>query len=544
MSGSLVETLPSIFYSQLGLTVDGSHFQLYPDYAYLVEPYDMYCMPDAPKDVVIEKGAQMGWTVWAILMAIYGAHAIYDQHQIYYFPTDRMSDLFSKSRFSPMLKENAKFAEIVTSDSASLKGIRNTNGKIRWIDQLGMHSAQALKSIPSDHNWYDEADEMDDARIDRSYYRLSNSKYKRTSALSTPTLTGSGVDQQFAESDQRYWFIKCGACGERTCLEHEFPECLHRRQNGTVFRACKKCGEEIHPRDGQWVATWSDIALRGYRIAQLNNVMIEPATILNEWETHKNDKGKDIKLSEFHNQRLATGFIEADAQLAPEQVFACCKDEAVRVKLSDGPCAFGVDVKEGAYHYLVGHRTADHYYRILDLGIARSRTQLADIAKDFHVERAAIDALPDVNAIKEFCRAFPWAWRVYLRDTTSTTPIFKSADKTITANRNDAIEAAFNAVKYGRLVLPRRTDSTLKEVVEPFTNMAKVVQEDPETKIVKVRWVTTGAKNNDMWMAFVHFILAADRVPSTVERVRAEGTPLSSDYDPLSYADEASFLST
>lgn len=545
MTGTnLITALPSVFYTDLGLVVDGSKFSLYPSYPYLIEPYDMYCMADAPRSVVIEKGAQEGWTVLAILLAIYGAYATYPQQQIYYFPTDKMSDVFSKTRFSPMLKENARLTTIVESDSASVKGIRNVNGDLRHINQLGMHSAQALKSMPSDHNWYDEADEMDDGRIDRSFYRLDNSDFARTTFLSTPSLTGAGIDFQFGNSDQRYWFIKCGACGERTCLEHEFPECLPRRKDGTVFRACKKCGGEIYTRHGEWVAAHPGIEPRGYRISQLNHAKITPTIILNEFETGRNEKGKDIKWSEFYNQRLAQGHVEADAQLSEEQVFACCKDDAVQVKLSNGPCALGVDVREEAYHYKVGHRTADHYYRILDLGIARSLTQLADIAKDFHVECAAIDALPDVNAVKEFCRTFSWAWRVYLRDTTSTTPIFRSQDKTITANRNDAIEAGFNTVKHGRLILPRRTDSTLKEVVEPFTNMAKVVAEDPETKIVKVRWVTTGAKNNDMWMAFIHFILAADRVPSTVERVRAEGAPASADYDPLSFADEASFLAT
>lgn len=532
---------PSVWFTQLGLHVDGKPFELWPEYAYLLEPYDAMVMPNAPQHLVVSKGAQMGWSIWAILQAIYGAYAIYhSDHIIYYFPTERTVLKFSKSRFGPMLKENEALSGIVgeSVNSALLKEIRNIRGTTTYIDFLGMQSKEALKSIPSHHNFYDESDEMSRSSIARSMHRLDNSPYARTTHLSTPSLPNWGVELQYSVSDKRRWLIRCEACNADTCLELEFPECLHRMADGSVIRACVKCGREVHTRNGRWVAEAPSVDLRGYHINQLNHARVTPATILHEYETHTSINGTPIDLPEFHNQRLAQGYLEADACLTREQVLGICGDEPA-LGMHNGPCCMGVDVKLGQYHYEVGSVTGDNRTRAWKLGIATSLDEIADIARAFHVECCVIDAMPDVNAVKLFCETFPWAWRTFLPDQFGSSAVWNARDWTVKSNRNEAIEAAFNAVLFKRHLLPRADSRTEDLVVKPFCNMAKSTKIDEETGIPKTRWVVLGTKDNDMWMAHVHFMLAATRTAAVrdVRVARAQPAQLDVGYDPLAASD-------
>ena len=61
--------------------------------------------------------------------------------------------------------------------------------------------------------------------------------------------------------------------GGDTCLELEFPGCLHELPDSRVIRLCQRCRDnEISPRDGQWIALFPDKAkdMVGWRISQLN----------------------------------------------------------------------------------------------------------------------------------------------------------------------------------------------------------------------------------------------------------------------------------
>lgn len=543
---STVAALPSVFFSSLGLRVDGDPFCLYPDYAYLIEPYDCYFMEDPPQHLVIEKGAQMGWTVWAVLMAIYGAYAIYNRQVIYYFPSERTAGKFSQSRCEPMLNDNARLTEIVgKTNSTFLKAIRNIRGGVTFLNFLGMNSGEALKGMPGDHLFFDESDEMEDRRIARAKYRLSASRFGRRTYLSTPTLPRFGVDLQFARSDRRYWLIPCEHCNEYTCLEHEFPDCLHRLKDGTVIRACKKCGREIHPRNGEWVAEQPSVVdFRGYRAAQLISARVSPTTILNEYETGIDEDGKDLNWPEFYNQRLARGHVDSDASLSRDQVLECCGTDPKALR-APGPTAIGVDVRKDAYHWIAAHRVGHNRAKVLGYGIAPTQTAIFDIAKQFNVGCLVQDAMPDVNSTKLFCEENAWAWRTFLPDKFTMSTLWDYRAKTVKSSRNDAIEAAFNAVVARRVELPRRDATTESLIVNPFINMAKTTQIDDETGIPTVRWVVLGTKDNDMWMAFVHMWLALSKVSDVMNPgIGGHGaTPLQlGGYDPLDLPHQTDLL--
>ena len=114
---------------------------------------------------------------------------------------------------------------------------------------------------------------------------------KEVLKLSNPTLPDYGIDKAFQETDQRYWLLKCESCGEYTCLEDTFPDCLLETSKG-VIRSCMKCKGELNPSIGEWVAKRPSITdKRGYHYSQLFSHFVSPAEILHQYQDNHQPDG-------------------------------------------------------------------------------------------------------------------------------------------------------------------------------------------------------------------------------------------------------------
>ena len=120
---------------------------------------------------------------------------------------------------------------------------------------------------------------------------MAHSEFKEVWKLSNPTLPDYGIDKAFQETDQRYWLLKCQKCGEHTCLEDTFPDCLVEFR-GRVIRLCQHCRDkELHPSIGQWVAKKPSITdKRGRHYSQLFSQFVDPAEILHQYRTTTNHR--------------------------------------------------------------------------------------------------------------------------------------------------------------------------------------------------------------------------------------------------------------
>ena len=226
-----------------------------------------------------------------MLKTLYGARYGSYRGILYLFPS--RSDVldFSKGRISPLIDDNPDTigSWLMDTDAAGIKKVWNS-----FLYLRGMQSRVSLKSIPVDFIIFDELDEAPQNSIDMAMERMSHSEYKRVLKLSNPTLPDYGIDKAFQETDQRYWLLKCEICGEYTCLEDTFPNCL-LEVKGQVIRACKKCEAELNPAIGKWVAKKPRVTgKRGYHYSQLFSQFVCPAEILHQFRTTNN-------LTDFYN---------------------------------------------------------------------------------------------------------------------------------------------------------------------------------------------------------------------------------------------------
>ncbi len=445
---------------------------------------------------VFLKGAQLGVTSIAMLRTVYGLiNSNYPQGALYLFPSRGDAADFSRGRFSPLINDNPVIARHVQdTDAQTIKRIGKAMLYMRGARSTSKaggfkRSATALKSVPVDRICYDEVDEMAPDMVDLASERISHSDIKEEIFLSTPTIPDYGVDKLFQQSDQRHWFIRCSKCGGETCLELEFPGCLEELSDGRTIRLCQRCRDnEIHPRDGRWVAQYPELGMElvGWRISQLNSMFIDPAKILQLYLDPPNGN-----LTEVMNSKLAKAHIEAENRLSASAVLSLCGPDKV-ASSDEGPCYMGVDVGR-LLHFVIGKRCWNMAGKIVHVGTVESFEDLSKLMKEFNVAKAVVDALPETRKVREFASAHRGkVFLCYYRDHQTGGYAWNEKTLTVATNRTEALDASHAELAEGTVELPAESKE-LQEFAQHCSNVARVLHTDPETGSSRYVYIKTGA---------------------------------------------------
>jgi hypothetical protein len=471
-------------------------------------------------DQVGIKGSQMGWTEGAVLKTLHGMiHRRYPKGVLYLFPTgDDVSD-FSKARFNPLIEQNPDLIGgfVEDTDSINIKRIHGAMLYLRGaratkqIEGL-MKTSSKLKSVPVDRVVLDERDEMDTDMVEMALERMAHSTVKEVFALSTPTIPDYGVDRAYRESDQRKWFIRCAACGHDTCLEEEFPACLKRDLSGRVYRACVKCGKEIFPRDGRWVATVPSCKERvGWHISQLNSVYVDPGKILAQFERIGELGAGERQI--FYNSKLARAFVDGQNKLTPQDFHRLTTVQPM-LAFSPGPSAMGVDVGS-VLHCVIGLKIRQNCYRIVHVGRYKAWNDLHEVAKRYGVMCGVIDMKPELHKAREFQKAEPY--EIFLCDYQESqkgAPHYDLGRGIVSVNRTEILDQTHSMVSVpGRMELPSMS-SEIEQFVRECCASVKVMVENSSGEKVS-RYKEVGADHYRHALGYMK--LAANRIPVASE---------------------------
>lgn len=459
----------------MGVILDGRPFT-FDRHEYLIDPYQ-----DDHPDITEMKAAQLGLTSKAMLRALYGARYKGYRGVLYLFPS--RSDVldFSKGRISPLIEDNPDLIGqwVKDTDSAGIKRIWNTFFYLR-----GMQSRVGLKSIPVDLIIFDELDEAVQNAVDMAMERMGHSEFREVLKLSNPTLPDYGIDKAFQETDQRFWLLKCPACGSWTCLEDTFPGCL-LEIGGRVIRACQRCQGELNPSIGQWVARRPSITeKRGYHYSQLFSHFVEPADILRQFRTTNN-------LTDFYNLKIGIPYVEAENRLSVQEVLALCGGDGI-LSQDPGPCSMGVDQGKDL-HVVIGKKGLHKAGRIIHLGVYRDWEELDRLMGNFNVSRAVVDALPETRNARAFATRFPG--KVYLNYYNERQKGFyawNEKELIVSCNRTESLDASHREISTGAIILPRENE-IVKTFADHLHNVAKKLEEDQETGSKRYVYVKLGA---------------------------------------------------
>jgi phage terminase large subunit GpA-like protein len=233
----IIDSSKLALWSQFYINLQGKPFS-FKGHAYLRELY-----ADPQPRVVIRKTAQMGGGTYALARSLYTALSR-DARCLYYLPTDAEAALFSNNRLATWLENSPQLGKWIRRQGDIW---RVGGGRILL---RGLFAEMRARAIDADMIVLDELGMLSPARRTQALDRLLHSSLGYVLELSTPKLPGTGIDARFAETDMRYWMIKCPGCSWEEPLEHGFPACVGR--TGSAVRlVCPRCGHGLDAQAGR-----------------------------------------------------------------------------------------------------------------------------------------------------------------------------------------------------------------------------------------------------------------------------------------------------
>jgi len=377
------------------------------------------------------KGAQLGITEILINLAFYTLDQLH-RDVLYVLPTSKNASDFSKSRFSPALKNSPYLKGLFTDINAvELKQAGSNTLYIR-----GSRGDSNLKSIPVSVLLMDEIDEMSQRAISLALERLSGSLSKTVWGISTPTVPGFGIDKLYRNSTQEHFTFQCPCCSRHT--ELVWPDCVEIIGESVSdarcvesFLKCKECGGRLeHQAKPDWLskAVWTPTDhganpdVRGFTISQLYSFTISPGELV---VAHFKGFGDEASNIEFHNSKLGKPFVGDGAKVTDDDIEACIRGHS---KEDDRPPIGGerlitMGVDQGKWNYVeVAEWSFDKYSS--DLNVAahckvlyetkfheEDWNILDELMREWQILACVIDADPQIMEARRFARRFPgYVW--------------------------------------------------------------------------------------------------------------------------------------
>jgi hypothetical protein len=455
--------------------LDGKAFT-FERHEYLKAPY-----ADNHPHQVFLKAAQMGLTSLGMLKAIYSARYRGFNGILYLFPSKSDVTDFSKGRLNPLIAGNPETIGKWLRDTDAV-GIKQVWRAFLYL--RGMRSRTQLKSVPVDFIVFDELDEAPMNAVDMALERLSHSEYKEILKLSNPTLPDYGIDVAFQQTDQRYWLLRCDKCGEYTCLEDTFPDCLKTIKD-KVIRGCQKCEAELNPSIGQWVAKKPGVEdQRGYHFSQLFSHYVSPGDILHQFRTTNN-------LTDFYNLKIGTAYVEAENRLSVQEVLDLCGSEGIASR-DPGPCSMGVDQGKDL-HVVIGKKHSEKGAKIIHIEVYKDWTELDRLMKNFKVARCVVDALPETRNARAFTERFRGkVFLNYYNVHQKGSYAWNEKELIVQCNRTESLDASHRQIMDRQIILPKQCE-IVSEFAKHLHNVAKKLEENEETGSKRYIYVKLGA---------------------------------------------------
>lgn len=235
------------------------------------------------REVVVMKAAQIGWT--EVINNTIGFHVDQEPAPVMLMqPTLEMAEAWSKDRLAPMIRDTpclrGRIADPKARDSGNTLLHKRFEGGHLTI--VGANSPSSLASRPIRILLCDEVDRFpmsagtEGDPINLAKKRTATFGNRKILMGSTPTVKGaSRIEAAFGESDQRFYFVPCLACGEFQRLvwsqvrwDEGKPETAHY--------VCEHCGVLIADADkpemlrrGEWRSSKPFAGIAGFHISEI-----------------------------------------------------------------------------------------------------------------------------------------------------------------------------------------------------------------------------------------------------------------------------------
>lgn len=438
---------------------------------WLKQPHDDLC-----EEIVVQKGAQLGWTEWALNKSFY-AIDIRGNSVLYVLPAaNPMARDFSTARFDPALELSPHLKNLF-DDVKNIQHKRSGNANL-YI--RGSRVKSQLKSVPVSLVILDERDEMVQGNVPLVRERMSGQLEKQLLQLSTPTIERMGINAEFNASTMDHFFFKCPHCSRLT--RFIFPDCLEITAESHVdpqvknsFLKCKECQHRLshdakidYLASGQWVSTYTDRSVRGYHLSQMYSMTVRPwelAVSFLKGQTNSTDE------QEFYNSKLGLTHEVTGARITLAIIEDCYGMHTSQLRATTNRIyTMGIDVGQTNLDYWVDEWIIDTRYPNVDInlistpktvrvGTVNHFEDLDFLMIDYNIRGCVIDANPEKRKALEFANRFYGKVKLcfYVTGLQNSRQLKEHAEEThcISVDRTSWMDLALGRFHRRAIVLPR-----------------------------------------------------------------------------------------
>ena len=380
-------------------------------------------------DICVMKAAQGGASIYAMLVMLYVA--LRERCQLGYFlPTRDHAMVFSNERFLRLCRDNEAIYSAMGDTERQLrasgvdgkakggmidegsKSIRRIGHSVVYFTYMG--GVVTTESLPLDGIVFDEVQEMLLREVEKTEERLSASMLKVRLRVSTANFAGADIAYYYERSTQEEWTTDC-KCPDGVVLADQWdpehgPLCI-AEHNALVYWRCPRCGAQVDPKRGRYVARNPGHPRRGFHFPQFVSPRQSAESILLKWRERVDTKN-------FYNRILGRPFTDPKTQPITEAHLAAAQDSTLewgplRENPGDwrgegGSVVMGIDQMGGFNTVILACRWYDRM-RVLYAEIVKSGDpweRCAQIMRQYRVRVCAVEALPNFNEAHRFARAF------------------------------------------------------------------------------------------------------------------------------------------
>jgi hypothetical protein len=486
-------------------------------------------MRDPARHIAVIKGAQARITTAFMLREIHALiYRYYPQGSIYYFPDKVAVEGFSKTRFSPLVRDNACIKKhLKRTDSVSIKQVGKAMlsllGCKATANIQGKKDSNAVRSTPADSIIRDERDLFDDEMAEMSEDRMLNSKLQRIVDLGTPTIPDFGIDKLFGESDQKHWMIPCESCNEYTCIADEFPNSIrYKKDERGKYRpyfGCIKCGKEIYVVNGKFIPKFPEKydpkypmeGISGYHISHFITPNCNLNIVMQKYEAAQMDKSL---MGLFNNKYLGHAYIPVEDRLLQQDVFNCCGNDNMKTQ-SSTVTAMAADIMK-TNRVVIAQKTGKEAAKIIYMARISGFDALFDLVQQFNVKSAVVCLRPYEESFRKFqarCKQYDPEIKVFgseYRDKQQVMSKVNEETGTYVLSRTEIMDKSQSWVRSGKLEIPRKCEE-VNIFAKEVCNTAKTLEVNTDTGDRVYRYRPVGDKQehyrhclNYLWMAILN----------------------------------------
>lgn len=405
-----------------GMKVDGMPFTLdnRPAMRFL---YDLI-----PSDIdkahgqilVLQKCAQVGFTVMEMLACIYFALKWAPCKVGMYLPDMKLAGIKSSERFMPIVRTVPLAYGKLTDGKAGEGNVLVRNMGDSRFHFLWTSGKAMTESIPLDVLSFDEVQEMMVEDMEKTRERLSASRIRFLLMGSTANWPDADINWFFKRGTQYRFHTLCPCCGESSVLDEYFPECIAYNASQVpgapldeYVYVCRHCGGWIDdPQRGEWIAEAPGAKIISAHFPQFLSPMISAREIIDAYHN-----AKDMK--NFYNRKLGKPYVDPSQVPVNLEILGECERLGIKAglvwKKSSRESFMGVDNMGGFSCVYLAERMPDgrmatiHVEAIYGLN---PWARLDELMEEYRVAVCVCEQLPNYDSAKGFASRFPG--RVFL----------------------------------------------------------------------------------------------------------------------------------